>query len=323
MPPIRSITYRYVHHCGSIELHLKPAQRWNGRFFDASTLQSIGLVVQLGHEDGRRCPAPALAPRSFVVLHTNGFHPVNVQFCQCDQVQFAGTRVQQLLRFELFPATLEDPSTCCTLRLLETFHVLTLQSKITAYDFYLTLEKLTDELGVRRRYVSVMYFVVLRCAYPLAGPPQTVPADDQAVASSQTADACRPWARLGRGERNSARRARHSLSRVPDAWGEPTRQLGDDVRRFEVCPVCVYYVCSLLTFYRFIYTTFIAIDANFRLKRRAISSDSRDPSLSSGWGCFVEGLPYREHILRYVDQQDVSCYLFVLLGVHRGSLFVV
>ena len=57
---------------------------------------------------------------------------------------------------------------------------------------------------------------------------------------------------------------------------------------------------------RFVYTTFVAIDANFRLKRRAISSDARDPSMSSGWGCFVEGREYREHILKHTDQQDVS-----------------
>ena len=50
----------------------------------------------------------------------------------------------------------------------------------------------------------------------------------------------------------------------------------------------------------------ISIDANFRLKRRAVSSNERDPALGSGWGYFVEDPPYREHVLKHADQDDVS-----------------
>lgn len=56
---------------------------------------------------------------------------------------------------------------------------------------------------------------------------------------------------------------------------------------------------------RYIYTLVLAIDANFRLKRRAVSSNERDPPLGSGLGYFVESKPYREHILTYADQEDV------------------
>ena len=61
----------------------------------------------------------------------------------------------------------------------------------------------------------------------------------------------------------------------------------------------------MLIIHRFIYTTFVAIDANFRLKRRAISNETQDPSMSSGWGYFVEGTDYRKHILKYTNQEDV------------------
>lgn len=50
----------------------------------------------------------------------------------------------------------------------------------------------------------------------------------------------------------------------------------------------------------------VAIDANFRLKRRAVSSNTRDPALSSGSGFFVRDAAYREHVLKYADQADVS-----------------
>lgn len=57
---------------------------------------------------------------------------------------------------------------------------------------------------------------------------------------------------------------------------------------------------------RYLYTLIIAIDANFRLKRRAISSDARDPPLGSGWGYFVERDGYREWLLDHVDEEEVS-----------------
>lgn len=64
----------------------------------------------------------------------------------------------------------------------------------------------------------------------------------------------------------------------------------------------------------------IAIDANFRLKRRAISNNARDPALGSGWAYFVEDGPYQQHVLNYADQVDVShhydtCYGFKLISL--------
>lgn len=116
-------------------------------------------MLQLGHRPGQYCPAPTIGPRNFVVIHTNGLHPVTVQYCQCAQLQTAGSVVQQLLRYELYPATLEDPSTCCTFRLMETFHMLTLQGKITAYDYYISLQKLTNRNGIGRQHVSYLTYL--------------------------------------------------------------------------------------------------------------------------------------------------------------------
>ena len=126
---------------------------WNGKFFETVTLQSLGLVLQLGHTDGSTCEAPAVGPRNFFVLHTNGVHPTTVTFCECDQARVSGSRTQQLLRTKLFPASLDDPSTCATFQLLETFEIQTLQSKITAYDFYKSLVKLTDRTGTQKPFV--------------------------------------------------------------------------------------------------------------------------------------------------------------------------
>ena len=58
--------------------------------------------------------------------------------------------------------------------------------------------------------------------------------------------------------------------------------------------------------YRFIYTLFIAIDANFRLKRRAVSNETRDPALGTGQGYFVHDERYRRYLLGMTDKKDVS-----------------
>ena len=53
------------------------------------------------------------------------------------------------------------------------------------------------------------------------------------------------------------------------------------------------------------YTLVLAVDANFRLKRRAVSSTERDPALCDGWGYFVQEKPYLEHVLAHATQEDV------------------
>lgn len=50
----------------------------------------------------------------------------------------------------------------------------------------------------------------------------------------------------------------------------------------------------------------IAIDANFRLKRRAVSNNARDPALGSGWGYFVEDTAYAAYVMQHASQEDVS-----------------
>jgi hypothetical protein len=117
-------------------------------------LQDVGVVIQLGHKAGEPCIAPEYSPRTSLVLHTNGFHSVTLLYCRCNRVEQAGTRTQQLLRSSLYPATLTDPSTFCTIQMLEQFHILTLQGKLTAYNYYQSLERLTNNTGLSKHYVS-------------------------------------------------------------------------------------------------------------------------------------------------------------------------
>jgi hypothetical protein len=53
---------------------------------------------------------------------------------------------------------------------------------------------------------------------------------------------------------------------------------------------------------RWLYATFLAIDANFRLKRRNVSSDEADPSLSTGWSYFVEETEYKSYLAKHLGE---------------------
>ena len=64
----------------------------------------------------------------------------------------------QLLRFRCFPSTTTWPKSPFTFDILNTFHLLTLQGKVIAYDFYSALQHKTDNTGIS--YVKVMGFIV-------------------------------------------------------------------------------------------------------------------------------------------------------------------
>jgi hypothetical protein len=57
--------------------------------------------------------------------------------------------------------------------------------------------------------------------------------------------------------------------------------------------------------YRFLYVLFVAIDACFRLKRRLVSSESKDPGLATRLAYFVGDKLYREYLLTKMDQKEV------------------
>lgn len=54
---------------------------------------------------------------------------------------------------------------------------------------------------------------------------------------------------------------------------------------------------------RFLYTQFLAVDANFKLKGK--DRGINDPDLTPGWASFVEDGRYHNHIAQYVDQPEV------------------
>jgi hypothetical protein len=109
-------------------------------------LKELGLRVQLGHPTGQRCsnPSPAFN-NDFIVLDDHGIHSISLDFCNCESADLTTT---QLLRFRWFPATVINPKTAVTFRLLEHFQLQSFEGKTTPFEFYNALARETDNTGI-------------------------------------------------------------------------------------------------------------------------------------------------------------------------------
>ncbi|KAK7052719.1 hypothetical protein R3P38DRAFT_2502888 [Favolaschia claudopus] len=246
-------------------------EEWNGVFFSRTSLKKIGFRVQLGHAPRDKCTRPLAGYSDFVVVHDNGIHNVTVDYCGCDSTTRAEPYVQ-LLHAGWYPASDERPQTAVTFLALDQFHLLTLQAKITAYDYYTVLERLTDNTGVKP---PDRYQIFLRVAREYRH--------------------LLMLKRAGRG---------HDPSGV---WGTGAGELA------VVCPVCPDPEVNLPEGWetapredQFLYVFFLALDACFRLKRRMISSEIKDPGLGTGWAYVTENAPYRHYLLTVTDQKEMS-----------------
>lgn len=100
--------------------------------------------MQLGHDNGR-CPFPALKSTNFEILDLSGQHTISVYFCGC----FGALHEHvQLLWTEWFPASISQPNSAFTFDMLDTFQLINLQGKLSAYNFYQSLIHKTDNLGI-------------------------------------------------------------------------------------------------------------------------------------------------------------------------------
>ncbi|KAK0436511.1 hypothetical protein EV421DRAFT_1892352 [Armillaria borealis] len=239
-------------------LPLHRIEEWCSSFFRRMTLAQLGLTFELGHKHGASCLFPAIIP-DFVVVNIDGIHTVNMAFCNCIQGILQHI---QLLRRQLFPATTIYPHTAFTFRVLHFFQLLSFMSKVSAYEFYHTLVRLTDNSG--------MYT-----------PPDRYQAFLRVVREWRHV---RTLKRFGHG---------HESSGI-----QGTKQ-GELVLR---CPACPQPSINLPPDWnknlapRWLYRLFLAIDANFWLRRLNISSDESNPSLNLGYAYFVEETAFRSHL---------------------------
>ncbi|KJA25187.1 hypothetical protein HYPSUDRAFT_135353 [Hypholoma sublateritium FD-334 SS-4] len=244
-------------------------ERWGGSHFVKTTLKDIGLVLHLNH-GSMRCPMPSACDERLRIVHTTGVHEVALSYCGCNR-EIA--RDLQLLRRGLYPASQQKVRTCVTFPLLKLLHLLSLMGKVSTFDMYHSIERLTNNTGMnmpRSRYRPTM-----RCL--------------------------NQWRHL---------KALKRGGRGHDTTGAAGTSDGELAL---LCPTCPHPGINLPTNWadapkekQFLYMSLICMDANFRLKNHLVSNFSADPGLWDGMAYMTSRLPYEEYVLSQADAEDIS-----------------
>ncbi|KAF8870162.1 hypothetical protein BD779DRAFT_1455954, partial [Infundibulicybe gibba] len=235
---------------------------WNGSYFEDRTLKTLGLRIQLGHRPGVLCMNPETSfNNNFTILDNQGIFSVTLDFCACGER--AQSHTAQLLHARLFPATVENPRTAATFRVLETLEMLSYTSKVSVFEFYQALSRLTDNTKMNPpldRYPQLLcmihewrYLKLLKHAGCGHNPKGVL-----AAQPGECAVLCPACPQPGKN--------------MPQGWKRAPQ--GE----------------------AYLHSCFLAIDANFRLRRKDVSSDAADPSLSKGLSYFVEELEYKKYL---------------------------
>jgi uncharacterized C2H2 Zn-finger protein len=92
----------------------------------------------------------------------------------------------------------------------------------------------------------------------------------------------------------------HPGRNLPANW-----QQAPSDKKYSILCHGFYNWCSLTpSSYRWLYSLFLAVDANFRLKLK--DRKIKDPEIGSGWAYFVEDKQYIEHVSRNTNALEVS-----------------
>ncbi|KAJ7249573.1 hypothetical protein C8J57DRAFT_1079532, partial [Mycena rebaudengoi] len=246
-------------------------ETWNNGegLFEGNTLKQLGLCVQLGFRPrGQRCRLTTRPPGdNFVVIDVTGIHEVAIDYCDC------GLNPDPAIAVVPTSAAL---GTVATHAVLRKFHLMTLESKCSVFEFYNVLARETNNTGM---------------------PPK-----------EEFKHISREWRNLqmakrgGRGHDPEGCRGTkdgecgilcpacpHPGKNLPPNWKDSSFFL----LLYELTLRC-----------RFLYALFLALDANFRMRRKDVSSEEKDPGLVDGWAFFGKVQQYMSHLEKNWDQKQ-------------------
>ncbi|KAJ6550380.1 hypothetical protein DFH09DRAFT_925918, partial [Mycena vulgaris] len=258
-------------------------EEWDGRMFCRASLgvakgedePKLTLQTDLKH-GGRPCvnAVPNKPMRTkFTIAEHNGFHTIDIHFCQCTRPDHE--RWQQLLAVRLFPASFKQPQTAFTFTVLKQFHIHSLTSKKSAYDYVKALCKLTDNAGpdsVRDRYREFLF-------------------------------AHRLWRFLALQRRTGQA---HGFDKFV-----PHRRPGSLTLRCPACPEVGFNISAetmkaALETERHKFTLFVSLDGNFKLQRKNKRDDPNDFALNDGNSYFVDDEDYKVYLKVVKPGEDLG-----------------
>ncbi|KAJ6575960.1 hypothetical protein DFH09DRAFT_915004 [Mycena vulgaris] len=249
-------------------LHRIQRWDWDAECFDNVSLKSLGLRFFLGRElhPDRICPHPKRAPgKNFVVMDGYGLHELDLYYCACGK---GSSFAVQLLRIKWLPSTGKLPRTAATFNVMRQYHVLSLESKCSMGEFYNSLARQTNNAG-----------------------------EPPAMHYQEFINMTRIWRNL-----QMLKRA----GRCHETDGIEATKPGACALE---CPACPHPGKNLPPDWKdvpsekqFLYALFLALDANFRMQRKDVSSESADADLGNGLAFFGEVVGYMKHLKDNWDQ---------------------
>ncbi|KAJ6623247.1 hypothetical protein B0H10DRAFT_1786787 [Mycena sp. CBHHK59/15] len=135
-------------------------ERWDGKMFVRDA-----LATQIPFDKSKLPPhCPHRRPNNpdigqFTIGDHNGFHTSWIEFCQCLRPGDSG-RWQQLVAVRLFPVSFEQPQTAFTFTAMKQFHVHSLASKKSAYNYVKALCQLSKNAApatIANRYREFLF----------------------------------------------------------------------------------------------------------------------------------------------------------------------
>ncbi|KAF7360834.1 hypothetical protein MSAN_01112700 [Mycena sanguinolenta] len=240
------------------------------------------------------------AIREIVVVHENGFHRVVIDFCSCPKNNRILDQWKQLLNVRLFPATWKRPTTVFTFAVMDQFHIHSLTSKKSAYDYVRALAKLTNN------------------AFP----------QDVENRCREFQHSFRIWRFLALQRRTGQahefdkyvpHRAPKSLTircpACPEVGYNIDQKTIDEAEESEKQVRLSGYFFSVAQFsIRHKYTLYVSTDGNFKLQRKNKLDDPDDVALNNGHGYFVNTAEFQKYLdiakPLAADETDETCSHF-------------
>ncbi|KAJ7092128.1 hypothetical protein C8R43DRAFT_908179, partial [Mycena crocata] len=251
---------------------LHRVQRWNSQlgYFEDVSLKKLGLCFEIGREvhPDRKCANPKRAPgKRFVVIDGEGLHDVELWYCNCGRGK---SFTVQLLRMKWLPSTGKRPKTAATFNVLRRYHLMSLESKCSMGEFYNSLARQTNNTG-----------------------------EPPASRYQEFINMTREW-------RNLELLKRAGCGHVTE--GIANSKPGSCALE---CPACPHPGQNLPPDWKnvsedrkFLYALFLALDANFQMQRKDVSSEKSDPDLGNGLAFFGEVNAYMGHLEQHWDQKQ-------------------
>ncbi|KAF6759469.1 hypothetical protein DFP72DRAFT_1063837 [Ephemerocybe angulata] len=246
-------------------------------------LESMHLAPSLWDEpepvsDGPKEPGESEKKRK----RTQGDDPLKLFTEKIDEYVEEMLRLEglgsQLLRARLFPSTTIDPRTACTFRVLETYQMLSFTGKISAYEFLLAIFRRTDNT----------WNVTPNGRADQSGDLMLKEQHKEFMRMVHEWRFLRGMKRMGRGH---------------EAGGVAGTKEGEGAL---LCPACPQLGINMPPKWksiprakRWLYALFLAMDANFRLRRKDVSTEEQDPGLNRGYAYIVNELGYKEFLEQF------------------------